>query len=193
MTDIPRATDTLLSLLRLGEQLAEGAFDRISRAFAGTPLDRYQAVLLRVSDDERRHDRLLSTFARPDMPPRVDRKARRFYLNLRDPEPGIHLARIAALDGCVCQIISHVLAVRTPVLALPLRDVLAHIRRDEGHHVRIARRLTLERGTPAQLLDVIDDETRAAFSSVLARYTDEFTALGVDADNLLRCIHRVDR
>ena len=193
MTDIPRATDSLLSLLRLGEQLAEGAFDRIARAFAGTPLDRYQAVLLRVSDDEHRHDRLLSSLARHEMPPRVDRKARRFYVSLRDPDPGIHLARIAALDGCVCQIISHVLAVRTPVLAPPLRDVLVHIRRDEGHHVRVARRLTLMCGAPTRLLNEIDGETRAAFTGVLARYTDEFTALGVDSDNLLRCIHRVDR
>ena len=194
MKDPAHATDALIGLLRLGEHLAEGAFDRIARAFTGTPLQRYQATLACIADDESRHDRWLSNLTREHAPTRMDRKARRFFVALRDSDPGIHLARIASLDGCVCQIVTRVVGgPATKLLPQPLVEVLKAIRSDEARHVRIARRLALESGTQLAQLNDIDDDTRAAFAAVLVRYVDEFERLGVDSNRLIRGINRVDR
>lgn len=154
-------------------------------------MERYQGVLNQIADDERRHEQLLSSVAQRGIAGRVDRIARQFYVGLHDPDPSIHLARIAALDGCVCEVFSLVLQSPTPSLSPPLRRVLSQIRRDEGRHVRIARRLALECGAAAQLLHEMDAEIRTAFTPVLGRYTDEFEGLGVNSNQLLRRVSRV--
>ena len=113
MREAASAIDSLIGLLRLGEHLAEGAFDRISRALSGTPMRGYQPALEYIAADESRHDQWLSNFTDKPAETRMDRKARRFFLALRDSDPCIHLARIASLDGCVCQIVTRVVISRT--------------------------------------------------------------------------------
>jgi hypothetical protein len=89
-------------------------------------------------EDEQRHDVQLSQAATGLPLVSTDFGARHFFRRLEAREPGVHLARIAALDACSCQLLSRMLAPTTRSLLPPgLADTLAAIRRDEGLHVRV--------------------------------------------------------
>ena len=69
--------------------------------------------------------------------------------------------------------------------------VLESIRRDEGRHVRAARRLVEEFSIDASANRSIELETRYAFDAVLGGYDMAFAALNVDV-NAMRCQIRRD-
>ena len=181
----------LVSLLRLGERSAGFAFERLARSTKIATSDPYRALLAQVAQDERRHDCELAAVAGDAIRLRMNNSSRRFFLGLHDRDIRIHLARIAALDGCVCQIVTQVLS---GSLLAPqdagLRRTLERIRHDEGRHVRIARRAAQRYGASDALLCEIDHQTRNAFCAVLAPHAEDFQALGIDPQRLLNRMRR---
>ncbi len=179
-------TAVLVSLLRLGEQSAELAFDRLSRSAALGATDPYRGMLARVAAEEHRHDRELAAVTGHIPRLRMSGAVRRFFIGLRDRDIRVHLSRIAALDACVCQIITQVLScsLRSPAES-GLRMTLAGIRQDEGRHVRISRRAALRYGASDGLMREMDLQTRSAFCAVLERHAEDFQSLGVNAGDLL--------
>lgn len=187
------AVSQLLGLLRTGEQSAELAFRRITRRLKPAGAAYAQHALAAIAEDEARHDHWLvaaadevGIIATP-----TSESVRRFFVRLESRDFGAHLARIATLDGCVCQILSCVLAgpsrSRIPP---PLAAVLVRIRRDEAGHVRTTRSLAREFGADLTTARALELETRSAFSSVIAGYESAFDALGVDTGALARRIRR---
>jgi hypothetical protein len=187
------AVASLLGLLRAGEQSAALAFGRLLRRLPAAAAERTGAVLGAIRADEACHDALLARAATvcavsPQVPPAL---ARRFFLQLESRELATQLARIAALDGCVCQVLARVLAAGDgSTLPIALASALERIRRDEGRHVRAARVLAREHGLDESMFHVLDLETRRSFDRVLAWYEPAFVVLGVDAQALRRDIRR---
>jgi hypothetical protein len=183
----------LLNLLSAGEHSAEAAFGRIVRRLRPAEAARISDALHFIQQDERRHVRLLIeaseacdvSFKRPQV------AVRHFFARLESREPAVHLARIAALDACVCQVLSRVLrAIDGSVYSDHLSAMLAGIRGDEGHHVRIARTLSLELNGDPGRLQCVNAEVRQAFDRVLAQYEASFVGLRVDVEELRRTIRR---
>jgi hypothetical protein len=90
-------------------------------------------------------------------------------------EPGVHLARIAGLGACSCQILRRLLA---PALlrqfAPELASVLTSISRDEARHVRTARTLALELGVGMARLSEITSSVRHGFAKLLESRAQHF-------------------
>lgn len=190
MIDAESTPAVLVSLLRLGERSAEFAFERLARSSRIADTDPYRALLAQIAQDERRHDRELAAVV-PAVRLHVRGPARTFFLGLCDRDIRIHLARIAALDGCVCQIIAQLLSggLISP-RQIGLRGILAGIRHDEGRHVRIARRAALRYGASEALLHEMDQQTRRAFCGVLEPYAGAFETLGIDSQRLVNRLRR---
>ncbi len=182
----------LLALLRAGEQSAAAAFDRVAHRLSPGEMTLAAPVLTRLVADERRHDALLATHAQALPEAEVgDAATRRFFRRLESREPGVHLARVAALDACVCQVLSRVLAGTVhEVLGSSLIAALRGIRRDEGRHVRATRILAIEFGMDSERFRQIECEVRAGFSPLLIDRAHAFEALGVDSTDLLTRIRR---
>ena len=185
------AAASCLAMMQAGEQSPAAAFARIMTRLTRGENTNIAQILSPIIADEQRHDALLAYHAATLPAVRVDHCARRFFRRLETREPAIHLARIAALDACACQILSHMLA---PVARAHLRpalvNALASIRRDEGFHVRQARRLAFELGIePARMHD-IEGTVRRAFAMLLASRAPHLEALGIDCLVLLK---RIDR
>lgn len=182
----------LLGLLRTGEQSAEVAFRRMSAspAVEGT----VRTTLLSIAADEARHDRLLATGSAATgvaaIPP--ERAVRRFFARLQSRELGTHLARVAGLDACVCQVLACVVGAGGG-LPGPLAIALHTIRQDEGRHVRLARELARRVGTSEATMSELELDTRRAFAQVVTTFDDAFEALGVDVETLGRRIRRDGR
>jgi len=103
----------------------------------------------------------------------------------------VHLARIGALDACVCQVLTRLLARTDPeLLGDSLRDLLSRIRADEARHVRVSRDLAHLMGADAALLGLINAEVRQGFAPVLESRALAFDALGVDHRHLIAAIRR---
>jgi len=141
--------------------------------------------------DEERHDVLLShcSAALPEVA--ADTDARRFFRRLETRDPGVHLARISALDACSCQILSRLLGPQTRGrLSANLIECLTSIRRDEGAHIRTTRTLALELGVDAREFREITQSVRHCFAALLKTRARHFEALGVDSDVMIRCVGR---
>jgi hypothetical protein len=186
----------LLGLLRMGEQSAEQAFGRISAKLSRTQFAHAVPALQTIAADEARHDRLLAAAASV-----VDADCchprshmRRFFMRLESRDPATHLARIASLDGAVCQVLSSLLATTTrstfPSLPYPIAATLATIRADEGRHVRVARTLANELGLDSADLRAIDLDTRHRFADTLLLFEDSLVMLGIDWMTLRTRIRR---
>ncbi|HEX3396732.1 MAG TPA: hypothetical protein VHS76_08515 [Steroidobacteraceae bacterium] len=146
------------------------------------------AVLI---EDERRHDIQLSEAAAGLPLVSADFGARHFFRRLETREPGVHLARIAALDACSCQLLSRMLAPAVRSLLPPsLANTLAAIRRDEGSHVRTARHLAGALGVDSGRFREITGVVRHAFAGVLETRAAYFEALGIDSSLLIQSIYR---
>lgn len=194
MTHEP-AIAALWGLLLAGELSAEAAFPRIARRLTRAGAAHAASTLQPLAKDEARHHALLLAYQPPGTGQAVHPRAalRRFFRHLENREPTVHLARVAALDGCVCQVLARVLAAPGAcAIAEPLRATLATIRADEGEHVRVSRRLALQLGASAASLAEQTEVTRVRFASLLAAYEAAFTALGVDTYDLLWRIRRRD-
>lgn len=193
------AVAAFVGLLRAGEQSAEQAFGRIASRLSATQFAHALPHLQAIAADEARHDRLLARAAgaidgarfRPS--PRV----RRFFLRLESRDPATHLARIASLDGAVCQVLSAVLSKRLSglhaTLPHPITTTLATIRADEGRHVRIARTLARELGEDTASFRALDLETRHCFADVLGQFEGALAMLGIDTVTLGGRIRRDER
>lgn len=187
------ATAQLLGLLRAGEQSAEAAFRRIARRLTAAESAYAWPALEGIADDEARHDHLLAHAASADAAEavRVPPSVRRFFRRLESREPAVHLVRISALDGCVCQVLSAALTCREAAQPVPaVAAVLSIIRRDEGRHVRIARGLARSLGATPDRFQELGLETRHAFAHVLALYESAWVALGVDTGALRQRVIR---
>lgn len=185
-------TATLLALLRAGEQSAAAAFERIARRLSAGERSLAAAQLAHLIDDERLHDEALA--AQAAALPQVavgDAATRRFFRRLESREPHIHLARVAALDGCVCQVLGRILrSSARQHLDAALGRVLAGIRLDEARHVRTARGLCVALDMDAAQLTRIGCEVRYDFAALLITRASCFQALGVDSVELIACIRR---
>ena len=193
--DARTAVGQLLGLLRTGEQSAHLAFRRLSRRLPPASARYAQHALSSIAIDEATHDQWLATAADSAgifaIPAPVG--VRRFFVKLESRDIRTHLVRIAALDACVCQILSCVLAARRSSCIPPaLLTSLAAIRRDEAVHVRTTRGLAREFGVDPVAARALQLETRGEFGLVLAHYGAAFDALGVDAGMLQRRISRRD-
>jgi hypothetical protein len=142
-------------------------------------------------EDEIRHDALLSECAAALPEVRTDVGAKHFFRRLETREPAVHLARIAALDACSCQIMSRMLApIPRSFLSPSLTHALVSIRRDEGTHVRTARRLALALGVDTGRFHEIAHMMRHSFAGLLQGRGAYFEALGIDSSLLIRSINR---
>ena len=179
-------------MLRAGEQSAYAAFGGILLRLSPGEHALATPQLAKLISDEQRHERALGVHA--DRLPRVaasDAMTRRFFRGLESREPAIHLARVAALDGCVCQVLASVLAQYSQRSAADsLFDLLSTIRTDEAHHVRVTRNLCRALGSDAESMKAIAFEVRHGFAGLLATRADNFAALGVDAGALISRIRR---
>jgi hypothetical protein len=117
---------------------------------------------------------------------------RRFFLRLESREIGVHLARVASLDACVCQTLAAVLNAKPQWLHSTLVVALGEIRRDEGRHVKLTKSLAQNMGVSPELLRDVGAETRHGFDAVLAIYEAALFDLGVDTQTLHHRIRRDD-
>jgi hypothetical protein len=183
---------TLLSLLRSGEQSAVVAFTRILRRLSRGEHSLAWPELALIIEDETRHDQMLADHA-ITLPAVTggDVQTRRFFRSLETRDSKVHLARVAALDSCVCQVLTRTLAWATvESLSGSLPTLLRGIRADEARHVRTSRALARALGADTQLLRVINLEVRQGFAALLATRAPSFEALGVDCEVLLATIRR---
>ncbi|HEY0801629.1 MAG TPA: hypothetical protein VGD54_12355, partial [Steroidobacteraceae bacterium] len=185
------AAASCLALMRAGEQSAAQAFARIvHRLTPGEFAHAGQAVTQMIADEER-HDVLLAECATALPAVTADLGARHFFRRLETREPGVHLARISALDACSCQLLSRMLGpVPRTSLSARLITTLSSIRRDEGAHVRSTRRLALDFGVEVGGFREIAHGVRHSFAALLRTRAAYFEALGVDSDGMIRCIER---
>jgi len=183
---------TLLALLRAGEQSAALAFNRIAHRLSAGELALAAPQLIGLIDDEERHDAALVVHC-ATLPSVIitNSATRRFFRGLESREATVHLARIAALDACVCQVLSRLLARADPQpLGEPLRSLLARIRADEARHVRVSRDLARLLGADTTLLRLVNAEVRHRFAPLLESHASAFEALGVDHPHLIATIRR---
>jgi hypothetical protein len=185
------AAASCLSLMRAGEQSAAQAFARIIRRLTpGESVHASHKVAQMIADEER-HEVLLShcSAALPEVA--ADTAARRFFQRLETRDPGVHLARISALDACSCQLLSRLLGPQPRGrLSANLIECLSSIRRDEGAHIRTTRTLALELGVDAGQYREITQSVRHSFAALLKTRAMHFEALGVDSDIMIRCVER---
>lgn len=183
---------SLLALLRSGEQSAASAFGRIAHRLSPGELQLAAPKLTALIADEQRHDEALA--AHCDFLPRVaggDARTRRFFRGLESREATVHLARVGALDACVCQVLTRVLRHSPPEeLGEDLVTLLTAIRNDEARHVRATRELTRTFGVTTELRRSIDAEVRHGFAALLDSRAPAFDVLGVDSNSLMACIRR---
>jgi hypothetical protein len=186
------ALSELLQVFACGEESAAHAFAHLG----SSPVeDAARRGLARVADEELIHERLLRGLRRGLPEPAPDRELRRtllrFYHGIAQPDIGLHLASITALDSAVCVILSTLLApdrvlAREPTVA----TILRRIQRDEAGHVRLSRRLAAElvRG---DAIAAVAENARLGLVGVLARRGGAFESLGIDAGRLFARIARV--
>lgn len=182
-----QALSELIVLLGCGEEAAAIAFAGLAARDADpVAVD----ALDRVAAEELAHDALLvalaSTLPAPRDAPQWLRATRRFHLLAGRGGTVDHLARVAAIDAGVCTVLARITASHRPVGADPVAHaVLARIHCDEGRHVRLSRRLAIDRADGRSLVEVAV-AARQGLADVLALGASAFEALSVDPDALLR-------
>ncbi|HEY0803132.1 MAG TPA: hypothetical protein VGD54_20020 [Steroidobacteraceae bacterium] len=185
------AAASCLSLMRAGEQSAAQGFARIIRRLTAAESAHASPAVTEMIADEERHDVLLSICSGVLPAVAADTGARCFFRRLETRDPGVHLARISALDACSCQLLSRMLGPEPRgSLSASLILTLTSIRRDEGAHVRTTKRLALELGVDAGQLREITQSVRHSFAALLKTRAMHFEALGVNSAVMIRCIER---
>ena len=186
------ALSELLQVFACGEESAALAFAQLG----GSPLqDAARRALSRVAKEELIHERLLRGMRTALPAPAPDRELRRalprFYHGIAQPEIGLHLASIAALDSAVCVILAALLEADRVLAREPEIDtILRRIHRDEGGHVRLSRRLATELAD-RDAIGAVAENARLGLVDLLARRGAEFECLNVDAGRLFARIARV--
>ena len=186
------ALSELLQVLACGEESAALAFAHLG----GSPLeDAARRGLARVAEEELIHERLLRGMRAALPAPAPDRELRRalprFYHGIAQPDIGLHLASIAALDSAVCVILAALLEPDRVLAREPeIATILRRIHRDEGGHVRLARRLATVL-VDRDPIGAVAENARRGLADLLARRGAEFERLNVDAGRLFARIARV--
>jgi hypothetical protein len=193
LKDMPaEAFSELLQVFACGEESAALAFAHLG----GSPLeDAARRGLASVAEEELIHERLLrglrAALPAPAPDPELRRTLLRFYHGIAQPDIGLHLASIAALDSAVCVIITALLEPDRVLAREPeIATILRRIQLDEGGHVRLSRRLATElAGRDA--IGAVAENARLGLVDLLARRGAEFECLNVDAGRLFAHIARV--
>lgn len=189
---VAQALADLLPVLICGEASAERAFEYLLLRVRSVLDPALSRALATIADDERHHGEWLDALRAQLPKPRSEqpgRRALRFLLSLATDDPALHLARVAALDAAVCRVLAVIDARDQPLAAMPtLAAVFRDIRRDEGRHVRIARRTALALGMDARAMAQERAAVTTAFAALLADQADALAALGVDRARLHRRI-----
>ena len=189
-----QALADLLPVLICGEASAERAFEQLLLRLESRVEPALGAALASVAVDEQRHGEWLDALRAQLPAPTSDlpgRRTLRFLLGLACDDPALHLARVAALDAAVCRVLAEIGTAGRPVADAPaLAAVFRDIRRDEGRHVRIARRAAQALGIGIAELGCERQAVTRAFSALLAEQAAAFRALGVDP---LRLEQRIAR
>ena len=186
------ALSELLQVFACGEESAALAFAHLG----GSPLeDAARRGLARVAEEELIHERLLRGMRAALPAPAPDRELRRalprFYHGIAQPEIGLHLASIAALDSAVCVILAVLLEPDRVLAREPdIATILRRIHRDEGEHVRLSCRLAAELADP-DAIGAVAKNARLGLVDLLSRRGAEFECLNVDAGRLFARIARV--
>jgi hypothetical protein len=119
------------------------------------------------------------------------RAARRFHVSLTEGGSTLHLARIAAIDGAVCLILSRLTAWGAKLATdRAVATLLRRIRSDEAKHVAVARAITLSAPDRASLREAGAD-ARRSLARLIASGGEAFDRLGVDPDHLVRDVARL--
>lgn len=195
-TQHAEALAELLPLLLCGEESAALAFGSYAGSAALHAMARDE--LGRIQSDEESHAEWLQRLRlglpapRPDA--RLSRQIRRFYISVREPELGPHLARIAALDSAACLLFGALRRRRGPLDAdIALSSLFAHIHRDEVRHVTVARRYARLLSASALYLHGIAVDTRQRLTQLLALRADALEALGICPNLTVRRLLAVPR
>jgi len=179
----------LLPLLGCGEDAAALAFEGLARRDTDPGV---AAALRRVAAEEIAHDARIAGLAALLPPPRLAptwlSAARRFHLSTGRGASVDHLARIAAIDAAICTILSRLLCPGRPLhVDATISRLLRGIHRDEAQHVRLSRKLAIERAAGASIEEVAL-AARIGLADLLGRAGDCFEALAVDPDALVRAV-----
>jgi hypothetical protein len=186
------ALSELLQVFACGEESASLAFARLGNSRLKEVA---RDALARVAGEELIHERLLRGLRGALPAPASDRELRRalfrFYHGIAQPDIGLHLASIAALDSAVCLILAALLKPDCVLAQEPVASaIFRRIHRDEAGHVRLSRRIAAEL-VQGDLIGAVAENARLGLVSVLARRGAAFDSLGVDAERLFARIGRV--
>jgi hypothetical protein len=186
------AFSELLQVFACGEESAALAFAHLGGSAVE---DAARHGLARIAEEEVIHERLLRGLRAALPAPAPDRELRRallrFYHGVAQPDIGLHLAAIAALDSAVCVILATLLEPDRVLAREPeIATILGRIHRDEGGHVRLSRRLATEL-VDRDAIGAVAENARLGLVDLLARRGAEFECLNVDAGRLFARIAQV--
>lgn len=157
-----------LPFLACGEESAVHAFG--SSLLKQVSQDE-QAAMLRIAQDEFRHALWLERLRRALPPPCIhlpEHAMQLFFRRLLTRDAAKHFARVAALDGAVCQLLAPLLHQRASIQCAPeLRSGLLAIVRDEARHVQVARQMAARLGMSSAGQTAINQEITQALDALL--------------------------
>lgn len=158
----------IVPYLACGEASAVHAFS--GRLLLGVPADA-QATLSAIAQDEMAHARLMDALQKSlppaQQPPQAARLAM-FFRRLESHDPAEHLARVAALDRAVCQVLHPLLRPGCVLSQSPtLYGALCALRQDEARHVRMARDVARNLGLSASRQQLLDRSIRERLQHLL--------------------------
>ncbi len=183
----------LIPLLGCGEEAAALAFDGLSRTADKGGVE--ARALDVIAAEECEHGRLMHGLSSA-LPPVAGqaallRAARKFHICLGQGGYNLHLARIAALDAAVCNILSRLLRKGAPLSKdKTVYTTLSRIRRDEARHVALSRTLAVASGNIGRARDV-GAAARESLAKIMLQEGGAFETLGVDPDALERDLNRL--
>jgi hypothetical protein len=186
------ALSELLQVFACGEESASLAFARLGES----PIENAaRCALAHVAEEELIHERLLRGLRGALPTPAPDRELRRallrFYHGITQPDIGLHLASIAALDSAVCLILAALLEPDRVLAQEPAANaIFRRIHRDEAGHVRLSRRIAAEL-VQGDAIGAVAENARRGLAGVLTRRGAAFDSLGIDAERLFVRISRV--
>lgn len=140
----------VLPYLACGEVSAVHAFS--GRLFKGVP-ENAQLILRAIAQDELAHAQLIDALQQ-SLPPAMNcpdsGRLAMFFKRMESSDPAEHLARVAALDRAVCQLLQPLLRQGAVLSQCPdIYAALSGLRQDEARHVRMARDVASQMGITA--------------------------------------------
>lgn len=187
------AIATFVPFLLCGEESAVHVFHREARRVRSQDVAA-QALMMRIAGEEKVHEAMLARLARELPEPKCLEATRlsghEFYIGMADSNPGIHFARIAALDSCVSKIMAALCSAARIIRVPAVHRVFARVRSDEASHVRISRQHVTDLGHPRTVLNEEADRVCPRLANFIQPTGDAFEYLGIDPDRLFRRIRR---